>query len=166
MANKQWISLLPEPLGCISSLDSMLDFLSLEVISITFIYLCSWWSSGSLYLMVFVLLQSSFRTVLKNSCPKRHVGFPQGVRAKPWTGVSYTCSESFSWLCQFLSTKLLMPLVPSNLSYQTSLWGCMWNGSRNWVNNYGWGALLDSGVVITLHLSTCLLHHTADADLK
>lgn len=113
--------------------------------------------------MVFVLLQSSFRTSLKSSCPKRHVGFPHGVTAKPQTGVSYTCSESFSWLCQFLSTKLLMPLVPSNLSYQTSLWGWMWNGSRNWVNNDGWGALLDSGVVINWDLSTCLVHPTGNA---
>lgn len=59
-----------------------------------------------------------------------------------------------------------MPPVPSNLSYQTSLWGCMWNGSRNWVNNNGWGALLDSGVVSNLDLSTCLLHHTGNGRLK
>lgn len=38
MANKQRISLLSESLGCISSLDTLLDFLSLEVISIKFIY--------------------------------------------------------------------------------------------------------------------------------
>lgn len=69
--------------------------------------------------MVFVLLQSSFRTSLKNSCPKRHVDFhtvsQQSLRqvllthaVSPSAGCASSCPQN----CFCLWYPLIYPIKP------------------------------------------------------